>query len=166
MVKEGRGKTVKTWKTGKTNHFNLALEPFGRSLEIINAIRVPKYGYWQDQYDEEQIKLLLFSIPACFGWWTIWLSAALWYPLSRGSLRNKTLTLLLKTGSIFMLIAVPLLCFDFYKSGISYFYESEVDYGRYFHIGVGAYLIVASYLLTGIGVLFLIKFNATQKSSK
>ena len=46
-----------------------------------------------------------------------------------------------------MLIAVPLLVFDFYNQANTY--------KPYFHLGIAAYLIVFSYLLIGISLISL-----------
>ncbi len=152
------GREVKTWEKGASRHFILATEPLAEAVEIIDSINVPEHGEFQNQFIWERIGKLLYSIPACVGWWTILFSLLLIYPFSKNFSRNKILKFSATTGGIFMLIAVPLLAFKFYRAA--------TVYEPYFHLSAAAYLIGGAYLLIGTGILLLLKTNGERKDLK
>lgn len=163
MIGHSEGREVKTWESSLQSHLTLAFEPFGRAVDFVNATNNPSaYGSEErgDGYDyfvKELVYRFFYSVPSFIGWWTIWLSILLSYWLVRGKLQNRVLNFLLTVGSFFMLIAVPLLAYEFYVDA--------TVYKPYFHLGIGAYLIVGAYFLIGMSILLLLGTTTTKKSS-
>jgi hypothetical protein len=146
------GSEVENWETGKTAHFHLAINPLLASANLLDVIshssgyehELKGDGY--ESYLIESIKRFFLSIPVSIGWFTIFASILL---IWTQKITKSKLRYLLKAGSLFMLLAVPILAIDFYGKATTY--------KPYFHLGTGAYFIVATYLLIGIALLRLIK---------
>lgn len=147
------GSEVNVWETGKVRHLNLALDPFIEGLEIRNILYVPErcgYGQMGDGYEQcvkETVKRFFYSIPVFIGWFAIIISFFLIRKIWKQTINRSVVRYFLKIGSIFMLIAVPLLLFDFYNQA--------TIYKPYFHLGIAAYLIVFSYLFVGVSLIGL-----------
>ena len=142
------GQAVKVWQPPVMTHLRLAFEPLARVIDFINAKQNPnKYGYDErgDAYDYfvyETVFRFFYSIPASLGWFIIWLSGLLLL-LKRHRIDSKrTLWRVASTTSALLLAALALLSVDFYRSATTY--------EGHFHLGAGAYFILAAYLLVGI----------------
>lgn len=148
---DSNGSEVEIWETGKFRHSHLALDPLLEANELVNVINVPsRYGYGQngdgyDDYLNQTVKRFFYSIPISVGWFTILLSILFVRQIWTQKTKHGKAQYLVIAGSVFTLIAVPLLVVEFYNRAITY--ES------YFHLGAGAYLMVLAYLLVGIALL-------------
>lgn len=155
MTNNSVGREVKTWEPGILRHSHLALDPLLEAIELMNVINVPsKYGYGgngdgYEWYLKQTIKRFFYSIPVCIGWITILVSILSIWQIWKQTINQSKLKCFVKVGSIFMLLAVPLLANDFY--------DHAITQERYFHLGMGAYFIVSAYLLIGIALLKLLE---------
>jgi hypothetical protein len=146
------GSEVENWETGKTAHFHLAINPLlaaANLLDVISHSSGYEYELKGDGYESyliENIKRFFLSTPVSIGWFTIFASILL---IWTQKITKSKLRYFLKAGSLFMLLAAPILAIDFYGKATTY--------KPYFHLGTGAYFIVAAYLLIGIALLKLIK---------
>jgi hypothetical protein len=145
------GSEVKTWETGKTKHFRLAFEPLLTVANLLDAISDSSdfedglRGDGYQSYLTETVKKFFLSIPVSVGWFTILASILLIRQIRTQKTAKSKLRYFLKAGSLFMLAASPILAINFYNEATLY--------KPYFHLGTGAYLITAAYLLIGITLL-------------
>jgi hypothetical protein len=157
QMTSGEGRDAVRWESSTVTHIRLLAEPLRRVCDFVEALIDPSgYGYGQagDEYESyvtETSYRFLYSIPASIGWLVIWASILLIRQLWHQSISHGPLQCIMTAGSIITLSAVPLLAIDFYKHA--------TIYEGYFHLGVGAYLIVAAYLFTGIGILLMLLRN-------
>lgn len=150
MVSEGE---VKFWESPARSHFFLALGPLLHSIELISIRLDPdEYGgvdgdgpgQGGDGYAsllKEKTKAFFYSIPVSISWFMVWIALLL---------RKRMRPFLLKTfraSGFSMLLAAAILSVKYYTWATLY--------PGYFHLGLGAYLIVGSFLLSGIGLLTL-----------
>lgn len=157
------GKEVRAWETGAVRHIHLALDPLMEAVNFINAMNVPeKYGYGgrgdgYEWYLNQTVKNFFYSIPVSIGWFTILFSVLLIRQAWTQKIKQSKVKYFLIAGSLFMLIAVPLLIFDFYNHAVTY--------QPYFHLGMGAYFIVFAYLLVSTTLLAVVlsKKEAEEK---
>lgn len=157
------GQKVKAWETGTVRHIHLALNPLMEAVNFINAMNVPeKYGYGErgdgyDWYLNETVKKFFYSIPISVGWFTILFSILMIRQIWTQKILQSRVKYFVIAGSISMLIAVPLLTFDFYNHATTF--------QPYFYLGIGAYFIVFAYLLVSISLLGMIlsKHRAEKK---
>jgi hypothetical protein len=149
------GSEVENWETGKTAHFHLAINPLlavANLLDVISHSSGYEHELKGDGYESyliENIKRFFLSIPVSIGWFTIFASILLIWHIWTQKITKSKLRYFLKAGSVFMLLAAPILAIDFYGKATTY--------KPYFHLGTGAYFIVAAYLLIGTALLKLIK---------
>jgi hypothetical protein len=147
------GREVEIWESAPLRHSHLVLDPLFEATELVNVINVPsKYSHEKDVYRYEDylsqaIKRVFYSIPVSIGWLTIIISIFLIRKIWKQTINRKVIRYFLRTGSIFMLIAVPILAFDFYNHATTY--------KSYFHLGIAAYFIFFSYLFIGVSLISL-----------
>ncbi len=147
------GSEVKNWETGKTTHFRLAAYPlvsFAMFIDVILDSSDFEHGQKGDGYRDYLIvtaKRFFLSIPVSVGWFTILASILLIWHIRTQKITKSKLRYFLKAGSFFMPVASVILAINFYNEATLY--------NPYFHLGIGAYLIVAAYLLIGITLLKL-----------
>ena len=150
-----RGETVAVWTDPADTHLHLALDPIFQILERRAAARSPDaYG---DGFKEEQAEFLRRAwraLPAACGWFAIWASV-LWRPWMRlgrslGTWRRDGMA----TAGALLLVNVPILIRAFYREG-------TICPG-YFHLGAGAYLMVAAYFFVGGSLLWQALQRAQQ----
>ena len=136
-----RGETFAVWTDPIDTHLHLALEPVFQILERQAAQSPDSYG---DEFGEEQAEFLRrawHTLPVACGWFAIWASV-LWRPWIRvGELHGTRRRYGMLAASGLLLVNVPFLILAFYREG--------TVYTGYFHLGAGAYLIVAAYLFVG-----------------
>lgn len=143
---------VKFWESPARTHVLLALNPLILTIELIDIVIDPDeyggvdsnegYGRGGDGYAsllKERTQRLFFSIPISISWFMVW--GALYF---RKKLSPPILKILRVSG-VSMLLAAVILSFNYYSAATLY--------QGYFHLGLGAYLIVGSFLLSGIGLL-------------
>lgn len=153
------GEQVKEWLPPFNTHLRLALEPLERVARIVDASVNPgRYGIDErgDGYEyfiKDNIFRFFYSIPVSFGWFAVLFSILFVFILPDSRLKKRSALI---AGAFMTLIAVPLLAGDFYRHATTY--------KPYFHLGMSAYFIVLSYLLTGIG--FLLTFRAIDKKER
>jgi hypothetical protein len=144
------GKSVERWNPPSHTHFVLALEPILRFLDVITAEKdadAPD-GKLDEAFNEwrgNAVWRAVYSIPAACGWFTIYISLLV-VPLAW---RQPRISTPLKRGlrgmGILLLTAVPLLARDFYR-------DATTSQGH-FHLGAGAYLILAAYASVGASLV-------------
>jgi hypothetical protein len=138
QMTSAEGHTVKHWSEGCTVHPLMAVGPL---LNILNAITAGRECY-DDHSDcyrwakNKALKELLLSIPVSLGWFAIWFFPFLGIPY-----KNKLFVL---SALVAILLSIPILSIDFYKHASTY--------QPYFHLGVGAYLIVIGFFFSSVGV--------------
>lgn len=141
-----QGERVEIWTSPIYTHLNLALGPVLRSLEYCTAKKDPMaQGDGFESGQAESLRRAYYSLPASCGWFVI-LASVLVVPWAW--VRPITRTPLCRAQQIaggLLLLSVPLLVLGFY--------HDATVYEGYFHLGVGAYLIVLSYLFIGSTLL-------------
>jgi hypothetical protein len=153
MTAGSKGSEVEIWEPAPFRHVYLVLDPLLETYELVNVINLPsKYTHEKDVYRYEDylnnaVKRVVCSIPASIGWLTIIISVFLIRKIWKQTIKRKATRYLLRAGSIFILLAVPILAFNFYKGATT----REI----YFHLGTAAYLIVFSYLFIGVSLICL-----------
>jgi hypothetical protein len=151
QMTDSNGSEVKVWETGRYKHLHLALDPLIEAVEIVNVINVPdRYGYGgkgdgYEYYRNQTIKRFFFSIPVSIGWFTIALSIFLIWKIWKQTINQSKIRHFIKIGSVFILISVPLLIFDFYKH--------STTYNPHIHLEMAAYFIIFAYLFIGLSLL-------------
>ncbi len=147
------GSEVKVWEPALLRHAQIVLDPLFETNELANVIKYPsKYTderdvYRYEDYLHQAVKKVVRSIPLSIGWLTIVISIFLIRKIWKQTIKRKATRYFLRTGSVFILLAVPILAFGFY--------QDATLYKPYFHLGTAAYLIVISYLLIGISLIGL-----------
>ena len=150
---DSNGSEVKVWEPAPIRHLHLALDPFIEGLDVRNIFYVQDrcgYGQMGDGYEQcvkETVKRFFYSIPISIGWFAIIISIFLIRKIWKQPINRSVVRYFLKIGSILMLIAVPLLVFEFYNQA--------TIYKPYFHLGIAAYLLVFAYLFIGISLIGL-----------
>jgi len=140
------GENVKVWCSPGGTHLKLALEPVAQVWECIFC-EVPPDAHGDSREDCQRAYLgqALYFLPASCGWFSIWLSVVLmpWFwirPIVNGRVRR-----FLWIAGVVMLVAVPLLAREYY--------HWATVYKGYFHLGLGAYLVVLAYVCIGSSLL-------------
>jgi hypothetical protein len=144
------GQAVAAWSAAQSTHLRLALNPLLHGLTYLDAalLEPEDYGYGQgggdgyESYCADTLKAFIFSIPVSIAWFMALGSLFCWMSKTIFSWRVMAL------GGVALLVAVPILVSDFYRDATSY--------QGYFHLGLGVYLIVASFLMLGVGLLLLV----------
>ena len=146
QMTNSQGEEVEQWDSPGWTQLGLAFEPAFQIAEFSTAVKQPEdHG---DGFDVEQARHLrraLYSIPASCGWFSIILSGLMmpWMWIRPSPSRPLRLGLRIAGGMI--LAAVPLVMGDFYGHATAY--------PGHFHLGPGAYLIVAAYAFVGTSLL-------------
>ena len=145
MVSDGE---VKYWESPARTHFFLALGPLTNTMELISVVLDPgEYGVSSDDLGyasmlDERTKTLFCSIPVSVSWFAVWLTLFL---------RKRMSPFILRVGGFSMLFTAAILSVDYHALA--------TIYPGYFHLGLGAYFIVGSFLLSGIGLLTLPRYE-------
>ena len=149
------GEEVELWTPPAATHWLLALEPTIRVIDYCSAKKDPNdHGDGFEAGQAESIRRAFYSTPAAYGWFIIVASVLIvpwaWIrPITNALLRR-----CLRIAGWILLAAVPLLTLDFYRHATTY--------EGYFHLGLGAYLIVTAYLF--IGSSLLLQFARAKKA--
>ena len=136
---------VEVWESPLHTHTILALGPLGFALDLIDITLDPdEYGVHEagDGYEQlikERTLQFFCSIPISISWFMVW--GTLFFT------KNPSPTVIkrLRLGGFAMLLSAVILSRNYYSAAT--LYEGHFD------LGLGAYLIVGSFLLCGIGLL-------------
>ena len=140
------GEEVELWMSPVATHLSLALEPFSQTFGYFSGNPYPEsHGDGFEATRRENLRRSFYSFPASCGWFGIVLSVVIMPLTWIRPVTNAKLRLGLQAAGAVIVGAVPLLALDFYRDA--------TVYRGHFHLGLGAYLIVASYLLIGISLL-------------
>ena len=140
---------VRYWESPARTHVFLALKPLITTIELISILVDPEeYGGGDHPYQggdgyasllKEKLKAFFCSIPVSISWFMVWAA-----PFLRRRMSPFTLKALRASG-FSMLVAAGVLADDYY-------FLATLREG-YFHLGLGAYLIVGSFLMSGVSLL-------------
>ncbi len=149
---------VEVWESPAHTHMTLALGPLGFALDLIDITLDPdEYGVRQagDGYEQlikERMLQFLCSIPISISWFMVWGTPFFTKTPSPTVLKRQRLV------GFAMLLSAVILSRNYYSAAT--LYEGHFD------LGPGAYLIVGSFLLCGIGLLRLPKEKAADNTEQ
>jgi len=150
------GANIVEWTESSETHFRLAIEPIAALLRFFTMEKHPELNGDGDAMERANcIERFFYSIPAAMSWFiilglpiAICLEKFTRYPIPLG---------VTSIAGLVVLIAFFLLRRDFY-------HEASIFPG--FHLGTGAYLILASYLLTGLGLIIPYRKELNENSAR
>jgi hypothetical protein len=147
-----QGEQVEIWTSPIYTHLNVALGPGLNFFDYCTARKDPTArGDGFESAQANSLRSAFYSLPASCGWFAILVSVVV---VPWGWVRPITMAPLRRAQQIaggLLLVCTPLLAIDFY--------HDATVYEGYFHLGVGAYLIVVAYLFLG-STLLLQSVNA------